>query len=90
MQVDPEIFTPLVAGQWLDGFDHEALWSRVKCPVLLLQGDPAAGGAFANEDVAIALEKCPHAEHKFFPGVGHQIHRTRPAKVIAAVNDFAT
>ncbi len=65
-QVDPDVFTPLPAGQWLDGFDHESLWPRVECPNRLVRH-----------------------RHIRFDGVGHQIHRTRPDEVVAALNTFA-
>src|SRR4051812_7169126 len=43
-QVDPQVFEPLIAGQWLEGYNLDAILSGVRCPVLLLQGDMAAGG----------------------------------------------
>ena len=87
-RVDPDVFSPLVAGVWLDAFDHEALWARVKCPVLLLQGDPAMGGACSDADVALARERTGHCRHQRFDGVGHQIHGTRPQEVLAALKRF--
>jgi pimeloyl-ACP methyl ester carboxylesterase len=84
-RLDPEVLAPLVAGRWLDGFDHAALLPRVKCPLLLLQGDPAAGGAFTDADVALAP---PQARHIRFDGTGHQIHRTRPVEFLAALREF--
>jgi pimeloyl-ACP methyl ester carboxylesterase len=87
-QVDPEVFTPLVAGRWLDGFEARDLWPRVGCPVLLLQGDPAAGGAFTDADALSASRALRTCRHVRFAGTGHQIHRTRPAEVLAAVRDF--
>ncbi|MGH7957134.1 MAG: alpha/beta fold hydrolase, partial [Opitutaceae bacterium] len=87
--VDPDVFTPLIAGQWLDRFDYEALWPRVACPALLLQGDPACGGAFTAADVAFARTTLKHHHHICFTGVGHQIHGTRPAEFLDAIQDFA-
>jgi pimeloyl-ACP methyl ester carboxylesterase len=85
-RVDPGILEPLVAGQWLDGFHYTALWHRVKCPMLLLQGDPASGGAFTDADLA----RAPHYARRIkFNGVGHQIHRTCPAQFVAALREFA-
>ena len=89
MRVDPELFVPLAAGRWLDGFDHAALWHRVVCPTLLLQGDPTAGGAFADEDVEAARRGLRVYRHRQFPGVGHQIHRTVPAEVASALREFS-
>jgi pimeloyl-ACP methyl ester carboxylesterase len=86
-RIDPDVFTPLVAGRWLDGFDHESLWPRVHCPLLLLQGDPAAGGALTDADVAIAKRAQLNASHVRFAGTGHQIHRTRPTEFLRALHD---
>jgi pimeloyl-ACP methyl ester carboxylesterase len=88
-QVDPEVFTPLIAGHWLEGFNYESLWSCVTCPALLLQGDPAAGGAFADAALALAQRLLPNQRHIRFTGVGHQIHRTRPEEFLAALREFA-
>lgn len=87
--VDPEVFTPLIAGRWLDGFDYESLWPCVTCPALLLQGDPAAGGAFADADVALAQRALANSRHVRFTGAGHQIHGTRPGEFLAALREFA-
>lgn len=87
--VDPEVFTPLIAGRWLEGFDYESLWPRVACPALLLQGDPSAGGAFADSDVALAQRLLPNQRHIRFAGAGHQIHGTRPGEFLAALREFA-
>lgn len=87
-QVDPAVFDPLTAARWLDSFDHLALWPCVKCPTLLLQGDPAAGGAFTDADLTAARRSLSNSRHEYFPGVGHQIHRTRPAEFLARFGTF--
>ncbi len=88
-QVDSDVFDPVIAGRWLDGYDPERLWPRATCPVLLLQGDPEAGGAFTDEDVAAAQRGLAQSRHVRFEGVGHLIHRTRPEQVLAAIREFA-
>lgn len=87
--VDPEVFTPLVAWTWLEGFDHRALWPRVKCPLLLLQGDTRSGGALTDEDAELAGRVVPRFRCVRFDGVGHQIHRTEPQQVAATVRKWA-
>ncbi len=88
-KVDPEIFTPLVAGEWLRGFDHVGLWPRVQCPLLLLRGDPACGGTLSETDAGLAGRIVPQCRVVPFPGVGHQIHRTSPAHVAAVFRQWA-
>lgn len=87
--LDPEVLTPVIEGYWLDGFDVAGILSRIRCPVLLLQADPAAGGALTATDadeVAAALPSCQRVR---FPGAGHQLHRDLPEAVLRAVQEFA-
>ncbi len=88
VDLDPDIFEPLVAGRWLDGFEYESLWSRVACPLLLLQGDPHSGGALSDADVINARKRLPRLGHAQFEGVGHQIHASRPDEVVAYLEHF--
>jgi pimeloyl-ACP methyl ester carboxylesterase len=90
MQLDPEVLSPIIAGRWLDGYDVTQVFSRVHCPVLLLQGDPLAGGALTDADAAEAAELLPSCRQVRFPGVGHQLHRERPHAVLEALQEFAT
>ena len=83
-RIDPEVLTPIIAGRWLDGYDLTAIAARIRCPVLLLQGDPAAGGTLSDDDACLF----PAARIERFPGTGHQIHWLEPARVAALVNDF--
>jgi pimeloyl-ACP methyl ester carboxylesterase len=90
MQLDPEVLTPIIAGRWLDGYDVSQVFSRVLCPVLLLQGDPSAGGALTDADAAEAAKLLHSCRQVRFPGVGHQLHRERPHAVLEALQEFAT
>jgi pimeloyl-ACP methyl ester carboxylesterase len=85
---DPEVLTPLIEARWLNGYDPANLWPRVRCPTLLLQGDPAAGGAFSDDDLFAARRAVAKHQHRRFDGVGHQIHRTCPGEFLAALRAF--
>jgi pimeloyl-ACP methyl ester carboxylesterase len=76
-RVDPEVFEPLIAGQWLDGYNLDAILSGIRCPVLLLQGDMAAGGMMADEDAALLESRLPDCARVKLEGVGHLIHWTQ-------------
>ena len=89
-QLDPEVLTPVINGRWLDGHDVAAVLSRVRCPVLLLQADPTAGGALTDADADAAESALPSCQRVRFPGIGHQLHRERPLEVLEVVQDFAT
>jgi len=87
-RLDAEVLTPVIEGRWLDGYDRADIFTRIRCPVLLLQGDPAAGGALSDEDVQMALRNGPSRAVVRFPGASHQIHRERPAEMLRALEDF--
>jgi pimeloyl-ACP methyl ester carboxylesterase len=87
--IDPEVFTPLIEGHWLDGYDYAALLARVQCPVLLLQADPAAGGALSDEHARLAAAAARDCRLERFPGAGHQIRASRLGEVVRLVREFA-
>ena len=84
-KVDAEVLTPVIEGRWLDGYDLAHIAARIRCPVVLLQADPAAGGALTDEDVRAFFT----ARIERFPGSGHLLHWLHPARVAESVNDFA-
>lgn len=81
---DPD-FLAAVADRFWDthrALDPASLLPRLACPVLVLQGDAAAGGLFGDADVellrrfaTVPVEVIP------FPGVGHGLHLQAPEKV---------
>lgn len=86
-RVDPDVFTPILAGEWLDGYDLEDIVSRVRCPILLLQGDPSAGGMLRDEDVDL-LVSLPTCAHVRLPNVGHLIHQTQTEPAVRLMTAF--
>lgn len=87
-QLDPEVLTPVIAGRWLKGYDRADVFARIRCPVLLLQADPRAGGALMDDDVQLALRSIGYCRHVHFDGATHQIHRERPEEMLRAVGEF--
>ena len=87
-QLDPELLTPVIEGRWLDGYDVVPTLSRIPCPALLLQGDPAVGGALTDADAATAQAAMSSCQLLRFSGCGHQLHRDRPAELLQAMQDF--
>ncbi len=76
-QVDPKVLEPLIAGEWLQGYDLDAILSGVRCPVLLLQGDMAAGGMMTDEDAGKLETRLSDCARVKLDGVGHLIHWTQ-------------
>lgn len=87
--LDPAVLTSLIEGRWLDGYDVAGVLSRIRCPALLLQADPAAGGVMTDADAGDVLKALPACHHVRFPDTGHQLHRDRPEEVLQAIQDFA-
>lgn len=73
-RVDPAVLEPLVQGTWLSGWTWEGILARSRAKVILLQGDPLAGGALSAEDARTAGAQSPGCETLFFAGQGHQLH----------------
>jgi pimeloyl-ACP methyl ester carboxylesterase len=73
-QLDPGVLDPIIAGEWLQGYDLLGLLGRVNCPALLLQGDAPAGGMLTDRDADViesALADCCRVKVN---GAGHLIH----------------
>jgi pimeloyl-ACP methyl ester carboxylesterase len=88
-QLDPGVLTPVIEGRWLDGYDFPDALSGVRCPALLLQADPSAGGAFTDADAEALVAAISTCQQVRFPGCGHNLHRDHPESVLRAVADFA-
>ncbi len=87
--LDPAVFTPILAGEWMLGYDLERLLSRVRCPVLVLQGDDqASNGMLVDEDVERMKSALPECLLVRFPGVGHLIHWTATERLVQVVVGF--
>jgi pimeloyl-ACP methyl ester carboxylesterase len=88
-QLDPEVLTPVIEGRWLDGYDFPDALSRVRCPTLLFQADPSAGGALTDADAESLKSIISTCQQVRFPGCGHNLHRDHPESVLRAFADFA-
>ena len=89
LDLDPAVFDPVLPGRWLEGYDTPRILARVRCPTLLLQGDPVAGSALAETDAQSLLDALPDCRRVRFPGTGHQIHWQQPEAVLRAIREFA-
>ncbi len=88
VELDPDVLAPVLARNWFDGFDMEAIWRTVRCPTLVLRADPSCGGLLPEPDaeaLARGIDACATID---FPGVGHLIHLTEMRKTQQAVREF--
>ncbi|MBY0227825.1 MAG: lysophospholipase [Gemmataceae bacterium] len=73
-ELDPAALDPLIGDRWLEGIDLHAVLKRIRCPVLLLQADEAAGGMLSDLESGKMLACIEDATPARFAGAGHQLH----------------
>jgi pimeloyl-ACP methyl ester carboxylesterase len=73
-ELDPTVYTPILERRWREGLDFPEVWSRVRCPTLLLAGDESAGGMLPAADARDIIKRLSDGTLIEFPGIGHQIH----------------
>jgi pimeloyl-ACP methyl ester carboxylesterase len=59
--------------EYLEGWDIMAMFSTIKCPVLLLQGDPSQGGMMTNASVEYAISQLENGTHVLIESHGHNL-----------------
>lgn len=70
------------------GYDMEVVLPAIRCPVLLLQADPAGGGVMADAEVARALQLLARPTHVRLEGLGHVLFEERRERVLRPILDF--
>jgi pimeloyl-ACP methyl ester carboxylesterase len=90
-QLDPDVLTFILEDRAKEGYELDARCRQIACPTLLLQGNPALGGALEDADAQRAATLLPRCLHIRLPEVGHGIHggdRSRPDIFCRLVYDF--
>jgi len=87
LAVDPAVLDPIVAGQWLAGYDWQQVLRGVKSPALVLQADEAVGGMLIDADTALASQWLADGTIIRFAGAGHSLHTARTMEL---TNHLAT
>ena len=67
------------------GYEADRLLPEISCPVLLIQADPAYGGALSEEDVAVARSLLRDVRVARIDKVGHSRY---PGKIAAVLRHF--
>ncbi len=85
-RLDPDMLAALVEDVQTTaaGYDIEVFMPQIRYPVLLLQGDPAAGGMMTDAEVERAQALLSQSEHVFFPNVGHGL--TDKVRLLEAIS----
>jgi len=87
-KLDPKVFEPLIAGDWLEGLDWESTAGRIASPAILLQADFGAGGALSDAEAQAFCQGCQECEWVRFPGKNHQLHGTIPGQIATMIDRF--
>lgn len=87
-RIDPAVFDPLLAGEWLDGYDVDTVLSGVLCPALLLAADGTAGGMMPTELVDRVARLLPDCHRVDLRGIPHNAHWTDPQGIGKLVIGF--
>jgi pimeloyl-ACP methyl ester carboxylesterase len=72
--VDPGVLTPLLENRWLEGYDAEHIFARVRCPALVLRGEEALGGMLGVEEARKMTTRMADGLLVDVAGAGHLIH----------------
>jgi pimeloyl-ACP methyl ester carboxylesterase len=88
--LDPQVLTPIIEGRWLDGYDLPGILVKIRCPTLLLQADPEAGGALADGDAALCENTISNCRVVRFRGAGHLLHWLEPVRIAGLLNEVVS
>jgi pimeloyl-ACP methyl ester carboxylesterase len=89
-RVDRRAIEAVMDGRWLEGYDEGDAIRRVRCPVLVLQSDPSAGGMLTDEDARAMAGSGSDVTLVRLAGVGHQAHWQDPVRVAYHALAFVT
>jgi pimeloyl-ACP methyl ester carboxylesterase len=95
-RMDPDILTNMIECkddpsrfvEMVEGYDTELLFPRLRCPVLLLRGNPELGGAIRDEHVDRARELIPDLTYAYFESLGHALFPVGAEPALTAVSVF--
>lgn len=88
VKLDPTVFDPLLAGEWLDGYDVDTVLAGVRCPALLLAADWNTGGMMPPSLVDRVARLLPRGHRVALGGIPHNAHWADPQGVLKLVIGF--
>jgi pimeloyl-ACP methyl ester carboxylesterase len=86
--LDPDLLTTYIEDRCYTGFDLGERLRRVTCPALLLQGNPALGGALSDSEARWAASLMADCVHVSVPEAGHGIRGALPDRYRSLVTGF--
>jgi hypothetical protein len=90
LQQDPDVLGILLDDfeSAAAGYEMDALLPSIRCLVLLLQADPAAGGIMTDAELERGLPLLRQAGHVRLAGLSHILHGERKQPVLEALLPF--
>jgi pimeloyl-ACP methyl ester carboxylesterase len=86
---DPEMLDAVIEFDEMHAaYDYEYLFPQITCPVLIIQANPALGGAISDEEVERALTLLPDATVARLETVGHELFWPEKAPALRAIEHF--
>lgn len=87
---DPEMLVAMINSfdRTFKEFKPNKLLPSIRCPVLLIRGNPAHGGLISDNDFKNALKLLPHLSHVMIHNAGHSPIRQDTDAVLAAIAEF--
>lgn len=86
--INPNVFEPILSGQWLEGYDIDSIFPQIQCPTLLLHADPECGGMLSNHDAKLINSNVPDCSTVKFKGSPHLIHWAQTQNLLNTVHAF--
>jgi pimeloyl-ACP methyl ester carboxylesterase len=86
---DPDMLTALIDDfdATMAGYEMNALMPSIRCPVLLLQADPDAGGLMTDAEVERALPLLSRPEHTLIKGASHILFTDEHQELVLRIID---
>jgi pimeloyl-ACP methyl ester carboxylesterase len=85
---DPDMLMAVMDGTMTAGYEMEKVLPAIRCPVLLLQADPDAGGMMTDAEVERALPLLAHPRHVRFEQRSHALFHPEKEPVLRVIVEF--
>jgi hypothetical protein len=87
-ELDPAVMDSILQEHWLSDYDYTRVFSSIRCPLLLLRGNPDMGGMLSEENARQLQQLTPGMIRLDFPSAGHLLHWQVRSEVAGQVSAF--
>jgi pimeloyl-ACP methyl ester carboxylesterase len=91
--MDPDILSMMIESKearekLFGGYDTARLFPKLRCPVLLLRGNPRLGGAIKDGEVEKASKLIPDLTYVYLRDIGHALFPFGAEPVLSKITVF--